>query len=120
MESMKKIFIIDDDQDIRDVMYYVLDSEGYNAQLFSSAKEALEVLKQEKDLPHAIILDYLMPGMNGVEFLSALTSLSVEVRSIPIAFSSGLGQVEAPAGLNITFLSKPIDIEQLFDFLGNV
>lgn len=120
MGSMKKIFIIDDDQDIRDVMSYVLDSEGYNAQLFSNAKEALEVLKREKDLPRAIILDYLMPGMNGVEFLSALTQLSVEVRAIPIAFSSGLGQVEAPAGLNITFLSKPIDIEQLFDFLSDV
>ena len=117
---MKKIFIIDDDKDIRDVMSYVLDSEGYNAQLFSSAKDALEVLQNEQDLPRAIILDYLMPGMNGVEFLAALTHLSAAVRSIPIAFSSGLGQVEAPAGLNITFLSKPIDIEQLFEFLGGV
>lgn len=120
MSSMKKIFIIDDDQDIRDVMSYVLDSEGYEPLLFSSAKDALETLQNEVNLPNAIILDYLMPGMNGVEFLSALSGLSERLRQIPIAFSSGLGQVEAPAGLNITFLSKPIDLEQLFDFLGEV
>lgn len=117
---MKKVFIIDDDQDIRDVMSYVLDSEGYEPELFSSAKDALEVLKKGAGLPRAIILDYLMPGMNGVEFLTELTTLDEEVKKIPIAFSSGLGQVESPAGLNVTFLSKPIDIEQLFDFLRDV
>src|SRR5690606_21548972 len=118
---MKKVFIVDDDKDIREVMNYVLESEGYETILFSDATSALEALKKATAPPHAIILDYMMPGMNGLEFLDKFSELSSEMQKIPVAFSSGMGKVE---GINsvakVTVLSKPIDIEQLFNFLRNV
>lgn len=115
---MKNIFIIDDDKDIREVMCYVLESEGYRPMLFSTALDAFEALKNAEQLPHAIILDYMMPGMNGVEFLNKLSELPEAVQKIPVAFSSGMGKVEGVDVPNeVTFLSKPIDLEQLFSFL---
>lgn len=118
---MKKIFIIDDDSDIREVMTYVLESEGYEPVLFSSAHEAYKILEQASDLPFAIILDYMMPGMNGLEFLNKMSELPAPARKIPVAFSSGLGSVEGiNTDIKVTILSKPIDIEQLFQFLNSV
>ncbi|MFA5584573.1 MAG: response regulator [Bacteriovoracaceae bacterium] len=117
---MKTVFIIDDDKDIREVMTYVLESEGYKTHLFSDAMTAYENLVSCKDLPDAIILDYMMPGMNGVEFLNRISDLSQEIQEIPIAFSSRMGSVEGLQGnSNVTILSKPIDLEQLFNFLSN-
>lgn len=118
---MKTVFIIDDDKDIREVMTYVLESEGYKTVPFSNALSALEALKDGSNCPLAIILDYMMPGMNGLEFIDRLSELPPNIQKIPIAFSSGMGRVD---GINIsakvTILSKPIDLEQLFSFLNNI
>lgn len=121
MNEMRTVFIIDDDKDIREVMTYVLESEGYKTVSFDNALSALEVLQEERPLPSAIVLDYMMPGMNGIEFIDRVAELSSEIQNIPIAFSSGMGKVE---GINhsakVTILSKPIDLEQLFSFLNNI
>lgn len=118
---MKTIYIIDDDGDIREVMNYVLESEGYKPVLFSSAVEAFELLRRADELPMAIILDYMMPGMNGIEFLDKLSTLPQQYHNIPVAFSSGLGSVDGiNSNFKVTILSKPIDIEHLFTFLNSI
>lgn len=60
----EKIMVVDDDQDIREVIQVLLSSEGYNVIEASNGKEALELVNDDTDL---IILDVMMPEMNGYQ-----------------------------------------------------
>lgn len=78
-----KILIVDDEPDILEFMQYNLEKEGFEVFLASSGKQALEVAKQE--LPDLIILDVMMPGMDGMETCRELRS-DPRLRDTIIAF----------------------------------
>ena len=65
-----KILIVDDEPDILEFMQYNLEKEGFEVFLAASGKEAIEVAK--KQLPDLIILDVMMPGMDGIEICREL------------------------------------------------
>lgn len=60
-----KILVIEDEKDIAELIQYNLEREGYNVITVYTGEEALDVLK--KDLPHLILLDLMLPGMDGME-----------------------------------------------------
>jgi CheY-like chemotaxis protein len=64
---MKQILIIEDEKPLRDAFAFLMTSEGYAVELAENGKVALEKLKACK--PDLLILDVLMPIMNGLEFL---------------------------------------------------
>lgn len=68
----KRILIADDEPDIREIISFNLAKEGYEAQTATDGKEALE--KTSSFRPHLVILDIMMPGMNGVEVCRILRS----------------------------------------------
>ncbi len=78
-----KILIVDDEPDILEFMQYNLEKEGFEVFLASSGKQALEVAKQE--LPDLIILDVMMPGMDGIETCRELRN-DARLRDTIIAF----------------------------------
>jgi two-component system alkaline phosphatase synthesis response regulator PhoP len=78
-----KILIVDDEPDILEFMQYNLEKEGFEVFLASSGKQALEVAKRE--LPDLIILDVMMPGMDGIETCRELRNDS-RLRDTIIAF----------------------------------
>ena len=85
------ICIIDDVEDIRGVIEYALEFENIKTISFESAKLAEEHLSQlsPDDLPSLIIVDYMMPTMNGVEFISLLDEkYSETLGKIPLALST--------------------------------
>ena len=66
MASAKKtILIVDDDEDILELLFYNLKSDGYHVEIAKDGVEAIEVAK--KTLPELIIMDIMMPKMDGVE-----------------------------------------------------
>jgi two-component system alkaline phosphatase synthesis response regulator PhoP len=66
MASTKKtILIVDDDEDILELLFYNLKSDGYHVEIAKDGVEAIEVAK--KTLPELIIMDIMMPRMDGVE-----------------------------------------------------
>jgi DNA-binding response OmpR family regulator len=67
---MTKILIIEDEVVLADAYKFVLKKSGYDVYVAYRAPEGLELAKQHN--PHLIILDMLMPDMNGIEFLQAL------------------------------------------------
>ena len=78
-----KILIVDDEPDILEFMQYNLEKEGFEVFLASSGKQAIEVAKHE--LPDLIILDVMMPGMDGIETCRELRN-DARLRDTIIAF----------------------------------
>ncbi len=78
-----KILIVDDEPDILEFMQYNLEKEGFEVFPATSGKEAIEVAKHE--LPDLIILDVMMPGMDGIETCRELRNDS-RLRDTIIAF----------------------------------
>lgn len=78
-----KILIVDDEPDILEFMQYNLEKEGFEVFMASSGKQALEVAKRE--LPDLIMLDVMMPGMDGIETCRELRN-DARLRDTIIAF----------------------------------
>lgn len=111
---MKKILIIDGDTEMREFMQIVLENEGYLAQVADSGSGALQTVR--RSMPDVILLDVVMPGMDGWETIRRFRSIE-ELRDIPIVLCSGSSKskyrfyVERP--YRSIFLEKPFDMETL-------
>jgi CheY-like chemotaxis protein len=73
VELCKSVLVVEDDEDVRDCILQVLNGEGYDAQVAENGKEGLEKL-QSMPVPTLVLLDLMMPSMNGWEFLDAQKS----------------------------------------------
>ena len=106
------IMVIDDDQDIREVLQILLQSEGYRVIGASDGLDAWEKLeKQER--PSLILLDWMMPQMDGEGFMKMIrTSLYSD---IPVIIMSGQKEATNDSeGLQGHFcLVKPVELEDL-------
>ncbi len=106
----KGILIIEDEVIIRETLKMLLELAGYSVATACNGKEGLESL-QTAPHPSLIILDLLMPVMNGMEFLD-VKSHNEAIASIPVCVISGVA--EKPVGLKaVAFIKKPLDFEVL-------
>ena len=83
------IWCIEDEKAIRDLEIYTLNSVGIAAKGFEDAATAYKALEAEK--PELIILDIMLPGMNGEEFLKKLKSMA-GTKDIPVIMASAKGR----------------------------
>jgi len=111
------ILVVEDDTDIREEMAALLEGEGYRVAQARNGQEALERLKQAP-LPCMILLDLMMPVMNGWDF-RALQMANPSLKEIPTVIVSGAAQAaKEAASLNATgFLQKPFDLDPLLDVI---
>lgn len=117
---MKPVVIIDDDPDIREIFQYALEDEGFEVQTFSSGKKALEVLSQMTNIPGLIIIDYLMPEMDGITFIKELKAkFPSTLGTIPLAISSAMGSLsdKLPDVKKLQYITKPIDLMDLINLV---
>ena len=63
----KKIYCVEDDESVRELVIYALQSSGFEAQGFVNAEEFFPVLKN--NVPDLILLDIMLPGIDGIEIL---------------------------------------------------
>lgn len=104
MDTIKRILIVDDDEDICNLMLFYLKSTQYQAFAVGSAEDALERLSKESyDL---IISDIIMPGMNGIEFIRHASDLFPNVKIL--ACSEG-GTSDAREIVAAIVLTKAVD-----------
>ncbi|MCR6513452.1 response regulator transcription factor [Clostridium sp. LY3-2] len=105
------ILVVDDDKNIRNLLYTVLKKENYNVLLASNGIEALNIL-EESQVDIAII-DIMMPKLNGIE----LTSKIKELLDIPILILTAKGEITDKIQAFNTgsddYLVKPFDITEL-------
>ena len=76
-----KILIVEDEKDIVELVHYNLEKEGYSVTAVSSGEDALKAL--ERDLPALIVLDLMLPGMDGLE-TCRLIKQEPKTKNIPI------------------------------------
>lgn len=108
------VFIVEDDEAVRDSLRLMLESLGHIVASYGRADEFLEAYDPE--LPGCLVLDIRMPGMNGMELqrkLNAMTSI------LPIIFVTGHGDVpmavEAMQQGAVDFVQKPYREQELLD-----
>src|SRR3990172_8232260 len=110
----KKIFVIDDEKDIQDIIQINLRDEGYAMACFSSAEEALKSL--ETSIPDLFILDIMMPGIDGYEFCRRVRA-SGAWKNIPIIFLSARSdEFDRVLGLELggaDYMTKPFSVKEL-------
>ncbi|HPV39617.1 MAG TPA: response regulator transcription factor [Spirochaetota bacterium] len=110
----KKIFVIDDEEDIQDIIRINLRAEGYDISCFSSAEAALKAL--ESSVPDLFILDIMMPGIDGFEFCRRVRA-SAAWKDIPIVFLSAKSdEVDRVLGLELggdDYMTKPFSVKEL-------
>jgi len=112
----KKIFIIEDDIYIRMNLKMLLESEGYSIETASDGKDALERLKAATSLPSLILLDLMMPIMDGFQFRHE-QERDPRLADIPVVIISAGGNIE-PSKIKIgakASLKKPFNIEDVLD-----
>jgi two-component system chemotaxis response regulator CheY len=112
------ILIVEDDRDIREIVATALHEEGYAALTAPNGEAALRVLREAPEVVDLILLDLMMPVMDGWEF-RAHQREDERLRHIPVLILSAGGQVEKKAqNLGaVGWLKKPV---QLGDLLGAV
>ncbi len=104
-----KILLVDDEPDILEFVGYNIRKEGYTLFTASNGKDAIAMAKRE--LPHLIILDVMMPGMDGIEVCTKLRKIP-ELDKTLIAFLTARGEdFTQIAGLDAggdDYITKPI------------
>ena len=103
------ILIVEDDRPIRDTMRLILEMNGYFVYTAKDGREALNILKSVR--PSLVILDLMMPVMNGWQFLDELKLLEGSA-TIPVIIVSAAGNAVAAAQtLGKELLQKPINLD---------
>jgi two-component system response regulator FixJ len=108
----RNVYVIDDDEAMRDSLNFLLDSSGFVATLFETAQQFLDALPQLAF--GCVVSDVRMPGIDGIELLKRLKA---QQRSFPIVVMTGHGDVplavEAMKLGAMDFLEKPFDDARL-------
>ena len=108
------IWCVDDDNTIRDIEVYTLEQTGFKARGFADGVSMLEALKTE--IPDLIVLDIMMPEMDGLQVLSKLRS-EVAYKDIPVIMATAKGtEMDKIGGLNSgadDYLVKPFGVMEM-------
>ncbi len=96
---MKKILIVEDDKFLRELIVKKLTSEGYEVPEAIDGEQGVKKIEEEK--PDLVLLDLILPGIDGFEVLAQIKK-NPELSQIPIIILSNLGQKEdIEKGLNL-------------------
>jgi DNA-binding response OmpR family regulator len=87
---MKKILIIEDNKDLQDIYRHSFEKDGYTVVSKDNGQDGFDAIAT--DLPDVILLDLMMPGVNGFDFLQKLKS--IEGVSVPVIVCSNISDIE--------------------------
>ena len=108
------VFVIDDDESLREALKRLFRSVGFTVEIFASVTEFLQT--KVPDVPSCLVLDVRLPGIGGLDFQSDLAKANIRV---PIVFMTGHGDipmtVRAMKAGAVEFLTKPFRDQDMLD-----
>src|SRR5947208_13015442 len=109
-----RILVVDDERAVRESLRRALELEGYDVELAPDGRAALERLEAKNDQPDAVVLDVLMPGVDGLEVCRRLRATG---NRVPVLMLTARDEVESRvAGLDAgadDYVTKPFALEEL-------
>src|SRR6202161_420278 len=113
METKERILIVDDEPSIRKYLQTLLEVDGFDVSAVTNGKDAVDTVTRG-DKPDFIILDVLMPEMNGLETLRALMQVDRSLNIIMLSCSNEVGTVVEAIRLGAhDYLTKPFEKSDL-------
>jgi DNA-binding response OmpR family regulator len=114
----RKVLVVDDDPAIQRVLSQTLQLEGHDITIAGDGQEAID--KLDGYLPDVVILDVMMPRMNGYEVLTKIRS-DQRTANLPVILLTAKSSIEDVwqgwhAGVDY-YMTKPFDVEELLRFL---
>jgi two-component system response regulator MprA len=109
-----RVLVVDDDEALREALRRALSLEGYEVELAEDGERALDFFRGERPPPEAVVLDLLMPNLDGMQTCRAIRAIS----TVPVLMLTARdGVQERVAGLDIgadDYLVKPFAVKELF------
>ena len=112
--AKKRILIVDDEPDLRELVRYNLEREGFAVLESEDGEHALDMVRKER--PDLVVLDVMLPGADGLEICRMLRSQSPAARIPIVMLTAKAGEVDRILGLEIgadDYVSKPFSPREL-------
>lgn len=110
------IWCVEDDASIRDIEVYALNSAGFEARGFEDGSSFYAAITGEKEKPQLIVLDVMLPGIDGIELLRRIRA-NAALKQIPIVMATAKGsEYDKIQGLDLGadyYLTKPFGVMEL-------
>jgi CheY-like chemotaxis protein len=107
----RAVMVVDDDPDVRETVCDVLALQGYDVVPATNGQEALDILRARSHRIGVIVLDLMMPVLDGWRFRE-IQAADAELAAIPVIVVTASGRVE-DLDDGVTVLKKPLRLEQL-------
>jgi two-component system, chemotaxis family, chemotaxis protein CheY len=116
----KRVLVVDDDPDIRELLFTALEDEGFEVVPAGNGQEALAIIKTFR--PDVIVLDLMMPVMDGWQFAAELRARDEGDEDIPIVLLSAARDLKthAKALAAADIIEKPFDLAELLPKIARV
>jgi len=114
------ILIVDDDEDVREAVSTALEGAGYRTAEAEDGREALAFMRNAEDKPALLLLDLMMPSMDGWQLRAKLRS-DPELAAIPIVIMTahaGVLRAVSDVRPETPVLPKPLDVERLLQMVA--
>jgi len=117
--ELKKILIVDDDADIVRIVSTMLAGQGWQVQYAYNGSDALRAVREEH--PDLVLLDIMMPGMDGIEVLREARGIAPGMRVIMITAFGDVGSYLESMDLGACeYINKPFETTELLAMIRSV
>jgi two-component system response regulator AtoC len=117
MDSVARILIVDDDENIRKVLMAILEDKGYSVEAVGTAREAIK--KTEKQCYNLALIDIRLPDMEGIDLLTKIRDTTPRMRKIIITgYPTLQNAVDAVNRGADAYIMKPFDVERVLSTIS--